>query len=41
MITYDPQYNIAYIALRNQTELAEALQVSDECISTLPQPAPG
>jgi uncharacterized protein YuzE len=29
-LTYDPQYNIAYIALRDKTEPIETLQVSDE-----------
>ena len=29
-LTYDPRYNIAYIALRDKTEPVETLQVSDE-----------
>jgi uncharacterized protein YuzE len=29
-LIYDPQYNIAYIALRDKTEPIETLQVSDE-----------
>ncbi len=29
-LTYDPRYNIAYIALRDKTEPVETLQVSNE-----------
>jgi uncharacterized protein YuzE len=29
-LTYDPRYNIAYIALRDKAEPVETLQVSDE-----------
>jgi uncharacterized protein YuzE len=29
-LTYDPRYNIAYIALRDKPEQVETLEVSDE-----------
>lgn len=29
-LTYDPRYNIAYIALRDRTESVETIEVSDE-----------
>ena len=29
-LTYDPRYNIAYIALRDKTEQVETLRISDE-----------
>ena len=29
-LTYDPRYNIAYIALRDKTEQVEAVRISDE-----------
>jgi len=29
-LTYDPRYNIAYIALRDKTEQVETIRVSDE-----------
>jgi uncharacterized protein YuzE len=29
-LTYDPRYNIAYIALRDKTEQVETIEISDE-----------
>lgn len=29
-LTYDPRYNIAYIALRDKTEPVETIEISDE-----------
>lgn len=29
-LTYDPRYNIAYLALRDKTEQVETIRVSDE-----------
>jgi len=29
-LTYDPRYNIAYIALREKTEQVETIRISDE-----------
>lgn len=29
-LTYDPRYNIAYIALRDKTEQVETVRISDE-----------
>lgn len=29
-LSYDPRYNIAYIALRSKTEAVETLRISDE-----------
>jgi uncharacterized protein YuzE len=29
-LTYDPKYNVAYIALRDKNEEVETIQVSDE-----------
>ena len=29
-LTYDPRYNIAYLAIREKTEQVETIQVSDE-----------
>lgn len=29
-LSYDPKYNIAYIALREKTEAVETLHISDE-----------
>jgi uncharacterized protein YuzE len=29
-LTYDPRYNIAYLALRDKTEQVETLRISDE-----------
>jgi uncharacterized protein YuzE len=29
-LTYDPRYNIAYLALREKTEQVETIRISDE-----------
>lgn len=29
-LTYDPRYNIAYLALRDKTEQVETIRISDE-----------
>lgn len=33
-LTYDPQYNVAYIRLRHKPEQVETIRVSDELTST-------
>jgi uncharacterized protein YuzE len=29
-LTYDPRYNVAYLALRDKTEQVETIRISDE-----------